>query len=251
MRTIKEHAGLIDCWEAVHGPMRRASRKIDPHSAIACSGVTIDSPQNTFTKPNRLDDNARLEYGKRFDYVLFRGPIGQAYRPRLANSHARVVFTELVPDRGFSYSTHFGVEATFTISPPPSHYQYHRTPDPELERFFTGAPPADVARQVLECRAEAGKTARLERWTAGLCAAIVLGLASSAAWLPRHWLHPLWTLFSAGFAVLGLTLFFSGFLYGKWEDRVLTSVVEELEYYKAETPATRMDDARWQQRTVV
>lgn len=246
LRTIKEHTGIIDSWEAIHGSARRASRKIDPHSAILYSGVTVDSPQNTFTKAHKLDDNALLEFGKRFDYVLFRGPIGQSYRYKLKCTHARVVFTEPVPDRPFSYSKHFGVEATLTISPP-----HVSTPDLETSLEYTGVPSTQIARQLLECRDEASKTAKLEVWTAYLCLFIVVGLCASAAWLPRHWLHPIYTLLSASFAVLGITMFLSGSLFGRWEYRALTSVIEELEHYRRDGTTVWADDTRWQQKTVV
>ncbi|WFD19928.1 sphingomyelin phosphodiesterase [Malassezia caprae] len=100
-RTFEAVGGLRDSYFDVY----------DDESA---SGITCDSPMNTWSHTKKLDELALRQSGKRIDFILYRGPAADTGRLRCV-SH-QVGFKELVPNLNVSYSDHFSVEAVFRIA---------------------------------------------------------------------------------------------------------------------------------------
>ncbi|KAG5219948.1 phospholipase type enzyme [Salix suchowensis] len=129
MTIIKDYAGLSDAWSVTHPntfsntPPNRNSSTSPPDPAVEAItkyGVTADSPLCTYSAGKPLDGHALQFCGKRLDYILFRHPHPQSInrtekRNAIVCTHCKVVLTECVPEYDFSYSDHFGLEATFTI----------------------------------------------------------------------------------------------------------------------------------------
>ncbi|CAG8737305.1 36989_t:CDS:1, partial [Racocetra persica] len=81
----------------------------DANAAIHRKGITCDSPINTWSKCFLKHATPNRDAGIRIDYIFYRKT------SRFWCSGSRVVFTERIPELGYSYSDHFGVEATFTL----------------------------------------------------------------------------------------------------------------------------------------
>jgi sphingomyelin phosphodiesterase 2 len=126
MIVIRDHAQLVDGWVASHPSHVEIDSSFvvtDPVESIERFGVTADSPLNTWSAGKWLDEHAKQFLGKRLDYVLFRQPEqreGPLRHPLLKCVQSKVVFTDKAPRREFSYSDHFGLEATFHIESTPS-----------------------------------------------------------------------------------------------------------------------------------
>lgn len=58
---------------------------------------------------------------------------------------------------------------------------------------------------------------------------ILLGLTIGSAWQPKSYIQPIFTLLAAVLGGAGATFFYLGFLWGKWEEGLLTEVREEME----------------------
>jgi len=65
----------------------------------------------------------------------------------------------------------------------------------------------------------------------GACVATLAGLVAGAGLVPRM-SAPLYMFVGAGTTWLGTTLFYIGFLYGRWEANALKNVIEELELHR-------------------
>src|ERR1700734_48214 len=123
MNIIRDHAGLTDAWDASH-PTTSSSSSVDmtsPRDMITHYGNTADSPINSYSAVKPLDSDARKFLGKRLDYIFYLQYSTPSIhsidddRPVLSCSDTKVVFTDLVPGHKFSFSDHFGVEATLDI----------------------------------------------------------------------------------------------------------------------------------------
>ena len=119
---INDHSGLRDAWTDTHPdvPVTFA-----PNATLLevlhMFGATTDSPINTYSAGKSLDDYARQFMEKRLDYVLYRPPVHSlcsSKTPILEPTQAGVVFTEHVLGKSYSFSDHFGLEATFAIHLP-------------------------------------------------------------------------------------------------------------------------------------
>ncbi|KAL1708754.1 Endonuclease/exonuclease/phosphatase [Schizophyllum commune] len=223
MEVIRDHAALTDAWAVTHpNPGAGAA---SPLEALSRFGVTADSPLNTYSAGKPLDSHARAHWGKRLDYILYRQPVRAGLLPRLKATQCRVVLTDLVPGRAFSYSDHFGVEATFEIGDP------EELPAPvptELsEQAVTG-----VLQALAACYRFAKARARQELMVFALCLLLLVALAIGSSWLPHSWINPIFIIFTVFLSWTGTTMLYEGFLYGQWECNALMNVIEELEIYK-------------------
>lgn len=182
------------------------------------TGITCDSPENTWTGAKKLDAQALEHAGKRLDYVLFRGPHHAANR--LACTGHAVVFSEVDPTLRVSYSDHFGVLTTFAIVPPHTDAALPGRAEPR---------PA-VLRQALTSlhgALEGAQRSQRKHMRYFMCllgtAAILVGAnACASAWLsygqsvaPSVVLSLL--LIVAAWA--GTTALYSGVIWGRWEQR--------------------------------
>jgi sphingomyelin phosphodiesterase 2 len=253
MTVIRTHAGLHDAWESLHPASEPAtSPYVDPRDAITVYGVTTDSPMNSYSAGKPLDAHAHASQGKRLDYVLFRNPSlprSGVEQPTLSCSHSRVMLTEPVPGCPFSYSDHFGLEATLVIKHPEAKNEtLLADSDAEAAVPSISATPApahapakppylstDVASTVLRalqtCVGHSASRAHVELQVFGACLALDVFLIVAAALWRSPWLTPLFVLLTAVTTWLGTTMLYVGFVYGRWEVNALRNVIEELDLY--------------------
>ena len=259
MTVVLHHAGLTDAWASLHPPPELSQvggSHVNPVDAISLYGFTHDSPLNSYSASERLDAHAPAPQGKRLDYVLFRNPAhppstfsspSPASPPQLVPIEARVMLTDLVPGYAFSYSDHFGVEATFRIE----HSELKKNPlfpddsaDGKVPSIAstTAAPYPSIqhlshqdALTVLDALRTHLKhsdvRARCELGIAMACVIFLVCVLIGTAWSPEGFLTPLFVFLSMVMTWLGTTMFYVGFLYGRWEANALQNVIEEMELY--------------------
>ena len=274
MTVIRDHASLSDAWEATHpapSPSIAATSSLSPTRAVEMYGVTADSPLNTYSAGKSLDAHARTFRGKRLDYIFFRDPAPSlepaASAPRLVAADARVLLTDPVPGLPYSYSDHFGVSATLHIEYPRDEpdratsgdefvaAQQRQTPlaissttAPFLSSHpswdldsakLTAADTTAVLGTLAACRRHAHARAKRQLLVFGFSVGTLVALVAAAGRFSSE-ATPLVVLGSAVCTWLGTTMFYVGFVYGRWEINALQSVIEELELYRkgAEEVAT-------------
>lgn len=193
MSIIRDHATLSDAWVDTHTNVRppAAGQTITPIDAIHTYGVTADSPLNSYSAGKTLEPNARKFQGKRLDYVFYRGPSSAlCSAPRLKAVDTRVLLTERVPGHIYSFSDHFGLEATFDITSDPNH---------------TLIPPRSLSSDLITSTLQsltaryryAQSQSRLQLATFSVSLVSLLALTIGSAWLHilgstlSSWLH-LW-----------------------------------------------------------
>ena len=259
MTIIREHAGLTDAWVSTHRNTRTLvpNEPVSAVDAIHTYGVTADSPLNSFSAAKALEAVARRQQGKRLDYIFYRlpsSPPASDKTPILTCVDTKVVFTEDVPGTSFSYSDHFGMEATFEISLPkggdvtdPEETYVPAPVRPRSPSFVLTSTPNPTVTPPKYLSADS-VTAMLQSLTARYRYAVSQGryqlsifagslsllfvMTIFAAWWP-WWLASLITLLTIFLSWLATTMLYIGFVYAKWEANALTNVIEELELYKA------------------
>lgn len=277
MVIIREHALLNDAWVDSHRHVRAPSGTVpSPIDAIHMHGVTADSPLNSYSAGKQLEDNARKFQGKRLDYIMYRSPSSppaSERTPRLRCIDTKVMLTEDVPGTGYSYSDHFGLEATFEISLPGADVNdpeqtYIPAPadmnvtsstldDPlvQTNQSFvlpsvsnpnpiprTTLSPESITSTLQSLTARyryANARARYHLSVFIICIGLLLVLIISSVWLPSSWINPIYIILTIFLAWLATTMLYIGFVYGRWEVNALTNVIEELEIYRAS-----LDDRR-------
>ncbi|KAI0308345.1 inositol phosphophingolipids phospholipase C [Multifurca ochricompacta] len=227
-----------------------------PSQAIEMYGVTADSPLNTYSAGKRLDVHARASRGKRLDYILFRNPAPPLAPagplPTLNAVDAHVLLTDPIPGLPFSYSDHFGISATLQIKYPRQWVDITKidnklrtaqkqTP-PTISALSTHAPVQISARlaaadtsavlsALTACHSFARARAKRHLHIFELSVGTLVSLIASARWFPPEAL-PFVMLGGAVATWLGTTMFYVGFVYGRWEVNALMNVIEELELYR-------------------
>ncbi|KAI0756251.1 DNase I-like protein [Daedaleopsis nitida] len=269
MNIIRDHAGLKDAWALTHpgvldpDPLNPPT----PHDAILLHGVTADSPLNSYSAGKPLEPLARKFQGKRLDYVFFRQPHNpprRAQAPTLRPVDTRVVMTERVPGYPYSFSDHFGLEATFTIDTPQGE-PVRDSGDVDAPALMQGTTaiatsqsnpqpaPSDVSAECIT-QALVSLMARYRfaqsqgRFQLTVCfasLAVLFAIIVASAWFP-FWLNPIFTLITIALAWLATTMLYIGFVYGNWEVNALTNIIEELELYR-----TALEEQRRSRRSVV
>lgn len=239
--VIHEHAALSDSWLVTHPTGGTSISATTPLDAILNYGVTADSPLNTYSAGKHLDAYASRFLGKRLDYILYRQPHRRNEKPSVIRaSECKVVMTSKVPGCDFSFSDHFGVEATLVIeaadedestsvwrsSTPPG--PLSALPHSELSSAST----ATVIQALTTCYRFSRQRARKELSLFGFCLFLLSILTVCIAWFPRTSLYPVLNLLTIFFAWYATTMLYEGFLYGNWECNALMNVIEELEIYQ-------------------
>ncbi|KAI0778727.1 Endonuclease/exonuclease/phosphatase [Trametes elegans] len=250
MSIIRDHAALSDAWVDTHPntPDPSPANPPSPQDAVRVHGVTADSPLNSYSAGKPLEPLARKFQGKRLDYFFYRQPArADARAPRLRPLDTRVVFTERVPGRDYSFSDHFGLEATFAVDLPPGTGAGAGQPQPAPVLSSAGSPNPQVATGGGDVSAEAltrallSLTARYRYAQAqgrnqltlfAVCIALLLGVIVGSAWFPRSWINPIFMVVTIALAWLATTMLYIGFVYGNWEVNALTNIIEELELYR-------------------
>ncbi|KZT62649.1 DNase I-like protein [Calocera cornea HHB12733] len=226
---LASHAGLTDAFAQTHPSAAAFNLHQTPYSlqsaelAIRDLGITADSPLNTFSAGKKLDASARRWQGKRLDYVYYRSD-------SLRCTASGVVFTGKVPGSDFSFSDHFGLEATLTITPPGP------TEDPPQPPKPAPPPPALTARTLSQTLQALSTFYRQSRATAHTymlgfsgCVLALLALIIGSGFQPNRKVNPLLVILAAAATWGGTTLLYVGFVYGKWEQRALMTTIEEME----------------------
>ena len=246
MTVIRDHASLFDAWESTHpapSPSIASTSSLSPTRAVEMYGVTADSPLNTYSAGKSLDVHARTFCGKRLDYILFRDPVTPlapaAPPPTLVAADARVLLTDTVPGLPFSYSDHFGVSTRLHIKHPRSETN-PMTPDDELVTTrkhtplaistpFTPDPTWDSAARLTvadtstvlgvlaTCYRYAHARAKQHLLIFGFSVATLVSLVAGAGRFPPG-ATPFVVLGSAVSTWLGTTMFYVGFVHGRWEE---------------------------------
>ncbi|KAG6878134.1 hypothetical protein C0993_011848 [Termitomyces sp. T159_Od127] len=231
---IKEHAALEDSWLVTHPPGNSSGHVSvsTPLEAIHKFGVTADSPLNSYSAGKPLDPYARKFWGKRLDYVFYRQPHrvntgSDPVFPILRATECKVVMTDNVPGSGFSFSDHFGLEATLEI-------QTSGHSDSTLPRSseLSSASVAKVIEALTSCYKYSRLRARKELQIFGLCLLLLVAIVIGGSWLPHTWINPILFVATIFFSWLGTTMFYEGFLYGRWECNALMNVIEEMEIHR-------------------
>lgn len=224
MAIIRDHATLQDSWTVTH-PEAEDIVASSPLDAIIKYGITADSPVNTWSAGKSYLNPTF--WGKRLDYILYRQPRGRHY-PRLQASDCRVVLTELVPGHNFSYSDHFGLEATLDIDIGPSPNGVPNDIQSELSRKSI----TSTMNALTDCYRFSRQRSRREMLVFALSVVLLTAFAISAAWLPHSWITPIFIVSTIVLSWTATTMLYHGFLYGNWERNALLNVIEELDVYQ-------------------
>ncbi|WFD31489.1 sphingomyelin phosphodiesterase [Malassezia sp. CBS 17886] len=221
LRILTSIGGLRDSMDAVGA------------KAAHMDTVTCDAPANTWTAGKTLDHVARMHAGKRLDYILFRGPASGEQRLRCV-AH-RVVFTDLAPGLGVSYSDHFGVAATLVAAASGA-----RDPGSSAYARASASDTDSVLGEVVPVLHSALVTARSQQRThLGMFAAalalvgcLVVGNVCASAWLMHGRSVPA-SLITAVMLVpatwVGTTALYSGYVWGEWQKRSLRCALNRVE----------------------
>ncbi|KAF8078987.1 inositol phosphophingolipids phospholipase C [Lyophyllum atratum] len=233
--VIREHAGLADSWLVTHPNDSTSTPVSNPLEAIQKYGVTADSPLNSYSAGKPLDHHARKFWGKRLDYILYRQPQRPYVNPDrtfplIKATECKVVMTGKVPGFDFSFSDHFGLEATFDIE---IHNEEGRAPTPDpVTSELSSASTATVIQALTSCYQFSRQRSRKELRIFYLCLLLLLGITVGTSWLPHVWINPIFFVLTIFLSWLATTMLYEGFLYGNWECNALMNVIEELEIHR-------------------
>ena len=153
---------------------------------------------------------------------------------------------ERVPGYPFSFSDHFGLEATLDIVTTIPHdledVQFGSSHD--VTDMGRQKPPVDVDSELsietidtmtnalVTCYRFAQHRSRKELISFSACLVLLIGAIISSAWINHGWINPIIMVVTIFLAWLGTTLLYEGFIYGKWECNALQNVIEELDIHK-------------------
>lgn len=212
MHLLISHGQLHDTW-AVLNP--RSDRASGPAEAIRLNGITCDSPVNSYSAGKDIRGQALLDYGKRLDYILFR-PASPApalmigsERLTLVPQDCRVALSDKIPGRNFSFSDHFGVQATFRFSPPSSDIEA-RQAHPQLPTIASLS--ADTFAHVIQNLQGHIRQSRneSESYLTVFAACVIIGcllLPVGASFQPLQYLNWLFVLAGVACGALGASAF--------------------------------------------
>jgi sphingomyelin phosphodiesterase 2 len=136
----------------------------------------------------------------------------------------KAVFTELVPGQNYSFSDHFGLEATLEVGDAPSRPSTHCS---EL----SDATATAVVQALSSCYRDARTRSRKELAICGVSLFAILAMIIGTAWLSHPWITPVFILITMFMSWLATTMLYEGFIYGNWERNALMNVIEDLEVY--------------------
>ena len=222
---MREIGGMTDAFLETHPSLSPTAISVnsdhppDPQQCIDELGVTGDSPLNTWTAGKHLDVAAQKGAGKRLDYIYYTGPSSRSNLYERATStgklkveDCKVALTERMPGSGFSYTDHFGVEATFSIS---NEAQTLTAPNPALAIETLNA--CIQAMAMGQTFAVKSQKVQLLGFAAALFVAI--GLIIGSAFQPVQGVSAVFTFAAVAAAWAATTLFYSGVIWGDWEKR--------------------------------
>lgn len=177
------------------------------------------------------------------------------------------MFTGHVPGKSYSFSDHFGLEATFSIrlpegqlgnvhepsdievpAPAPNTITRNRPPGAKLDPSQQVSSVPNVQANPPPGLSDASVTTLIQALTTSyrisrsnqrtyltvffVSLFVIIGLIVGSAWLPYSWINPIFLLVTTVLAWLATTMLYSGFLYCNYEANTLDNVIEELELYR-------------------
>ena len=248
MKVMLSHGNLVDTWAASHPPPPASPpNKLDSsgrqtaaeREAQETLGLTVDTPSNSWSAGKKLDDYARRWLGKRLDYILYHSHLqSHSQNTRgcvLSVQNTAVVLAERVPGHDFSYSDHFGLEATFSVvsilKAPLSDWPKGMGPVLSL------LPPEDLLTAVdalfqslldSYSRTRRHKAYLLFGFFAPVLAVLIPTRVSPGS-IPWEWNSILIAVITAMAAIGGTMSLYFGIIYGIRERSRLTNIIEEME----------------------
>lgn len=248
MKIMFSHANLIDTWTATHPPPPADPIGHNTHAnavaAMETFGLTVDTPLNTWSHGKPLDGFARRWLGKRLDYILYRSPAPK--KAALSVQSTKIVMTDNVPGQNFSYSDHFGLEATFTVDLRGSVGHVGQANEPTVDASMKELSDEELLTALGALAFEYGSAkGRVQRHLAcfGGCVAVLLLILLGSAWikLDSRWAAPVATLLGAFVTWAGTTSLYVGLVYGRWETGILTNLMAEVEETRQRLPNAAHD----------
>ncbi|RXW22663.1 hypothetical protein EST38_g3175 [Candolleomyces aberdarensis] len=146
----------------------------------------------------------------------------------LRATQCKVVFTDHVPGHTFSYSDHFGLEATLAIETSPANAPAVL----DVQRELTSAAMATTIQAWTACYRFAKERMKKELIIFAVSIFALVAVAIGTAWLPYAWITPIFILFSIAVSWLATTMLYHGFLFGNWECNALMNAIEDLEHHR-------------------
>ncbi|KAG5647691.1 hypothetical protein DXG03_008414 [Asterophora parasitica] len=234
---IREHAALSDSWLITHPNESSVTTVSTPLEAIQSYGVTADSPLNSYSAGKPLDPYARKFWGKRLDYVFYRQPCRphaspDARFPVIKATECKFIMTDHVPGFNFSFSDHFGLEATLSIELPSAGDEPSSSPPAPVSSELSSASTATVIQALTSCYQFSRVRARKELRIFYLSLLALIAITIGTSWLPYSWITPIFVLLTIFLSWLATTMLYEGFLYGNWECNALMNVIEELDVHR-------------------
>lgn len=266
---IRQHAGMTDTFLETHPHANTLENlPITPEIAQREYGMSCDSSLNTWSGSKNISQAIKDQGGKRLDYIFYRQPGGYSSKrkrvrtkgdntdkeesPRLRCVKCELVLTDLVPGHSFSYSDHSGLFATFEIDPTPQRpiSNPFTSADKSIETPTTFIPaltynpssasrtikPSSLSDLLHRARTIISDYSHLSRRRAithnrisSACYVVLLGLTVGSAWQPKSYIQPIFTLLGALLGAAGVTFFYFGFLWGKWEAGILSEIIQEMD----------------------
>ncbi|RIB12725.1 Endonuclease/exonuclease/phosphatase [Gigaspora rosea] len=241
-KLITQHGQMTDAWQSQNSdtPTNISNQEIalpafDANAAINQKGITCDSPVNTWSKCSLKQATLNRDAGIRIDYVFYRKT------SRFWCSGSRVVFTERIPELGYSYSDHFGVEATFTLVGRDKNSViplsiWEQGPYETLHELETRTLKNMIEildRDLNKSRA----TSRIQIFLFYACLILILGLIAieilfSIEQLSTYvWVKVIINVVVVPIAVYGVIMGLVGFLFGNSEQNELKQLIEEIKTY--------------------
>ncbi|CAG8725362.1 20921_t:CDS:2 [Dentiscutata erythropus] len=269
-KLITQHGQMTDAWQSQNSntPMSVSTTSInqeivlpgfDANAAINQKGVTCDSPVNTWSKCFALKHATNnRDVGIRIDYVFYRKT------SRFWCSNSRVVFTERIPELGYSYSDHFGVEATFTLVGRDKNSViplsiWEQGPYETLHELDTRTMKTmiEIFNRDLS---KSQNTSRIQIILFYFCLFLVLGLIAieilfSIRQISTYlWIEVIINVIIVPIAIYGVIVGLVGFIFGNSEQNVLKQLIEEIKTYNEgkkilesrESKASRGSSARFE-----
>ncbi|CAG8728503.1 13252_t:CDS:2 [Cetraspora pellucida] len=246
-KLITQHGQMTDSWQSQNSdtPISASTNSInqqevglpaiDANAAINRKGITCDSPINTWSKCFFKPATSNRDDGIRIDYVFYRKT------SRFWCSRSRVVFTEKIPELGYSYSDHFGVEATFTLVGRDKNSViplsvWEQGPYETLHELDTRS-IKNMIELLDRTLSRSLTTSRIQMFLFYICLLLVFGLIAieilfSVGTISTYfWVEIIINVAIAPIAVYGVIMGLVGFFYGNSEQNVLKQLISEIRTY--------------------
>jgi len=147
---------------------------------------------------------------------------------------------EKVPGYSFSYSDHFGLEATLdvvTTIPEPENPEDivdigRQRPLVEVDSELATETIDTMVNALTTCYRYSQHRSKKELLSFAACLVLLIGAIVASVWINHGWINPIIIVATIFLAWLGTTLLYEGFIYGKWECNALMNVIEELDIHK-------------------